>query len=125
MTRRFASFATREIEDHLNALLEATTDPMRYREAMTCLGKDLGRIVVKRVDRTEHILVVSTVEDADFLTRGLLNELSEGREPSSISIACFWNDRKSMGSRRIEIAPILRRYVEPFRAPVDAIIVLK
>jgi hypothetical protein len=125
MTRRLAHFVTPEIEHDLNELLNATTDSKRYGAAMRSLGKDLGRVVAGRVNKVEHILVVSTVEDADFLTRGLLEEISEGRDPSTISIACFWNDRKTLGTRRIEIAPILRRYVEPFRAPVDAIIVLK
>jgi hypothetical protein len=125
MTRNYSPHATAEVQEHLDALLRATTEPLAYRHVMQELGRDLGSVVARGLTKTDSALVVSTVEDADFLTRGFLESLFPKVGPANVSLTCFWNDRKTTGSQNIDIAPILRRYVEPFRAPVDVLVVLK
>lgn len=52
-------------------------------------------------------MLVCTVEDADFLARGFLEAVDVER----IVLRCFWNERRRVGDT--ELAPIIRRYVEP------------
>lgn len=58
--------------------------------------------------------------------RGVLNGLLALGGPA-VRVACFWNDRKrisgSASNFQVELAPIIRRYVEP--GEVDALLVVK
>ncbi len=120
MTRSFSDWVGTNEKKHLDELLRAVGEPTRYREAMHTLGRDLGRELVKELPKGD-VIVVSTVEDADFLARGVLEEI-EG--PRRVALACYWNERKQIGDK--ELAPIIARYEEPFVASrVAALVVLK
>lgn len=106
-------------------LLEGLTrrpPPEQYRELMVRLGHKLAKHLIERLDPAASVLVVCTNEDADFLTRGLLEEL-EGAGFSRLTLACFWNERV-----RVEFgndqAPIIRAYLEPAE-DVDTLVVVK
>ena len=122
MNRTVSEMVTPRAEDSLNELLKAKGDVPRYQEAMITLGQELGRHISSQLSQTSSVCLVFTVEDADFLARGLLKSISEVVDADNIHVVCFWNKREQLGG--VSVAPIIRRYIEPFDK-VDAVIVLK
>ena len=122
MNRTVSKMVTPRAEDSLNELLQARGDVPRYREAMTALGQELGKQLASQLSRISSVAVVFTVEDADYLARGLLESLSEVVDEANIHVVCLWNKREQLGGA--SVAPIIRRYIEPFDK-VDAVVVLK
>ena len=123
--RTYSEFVTPQTLDYLNELLVANGDEDKYRQAMYHLGGALGEQLSQELAGLSSICVVSTAEDADYLTRGLLEVLD--RLPSlDIALVCFWHERWRAGKENISVAPITRRYIEPkSKGHVDAVIVLK
>lgn len=128
MTDRFTAEANvlgAPVFDLLATLADTRTAPGPYRAAMTELGRLLGEVLAARhplKDRT--VCVAFTVEDADYLARGLIGALE--RAGAKLSLACFWNRRDNpYDIDWLDIAPIVQEYVEPLPAKVDHLIVLK
>lgn len=87
---------------------------------MRLLGAHLGERLAARL-ATPELLIVCTVEDADFLAAGVLDALPPAQKTH---LVCFWNQRQTLAGEKI--APIIKRYVEPFEsARVRQIVVLK
>jgi hypothetical protein len=111
--------------DLLATIADTHTAPGPYRAAMTELGRLLGQVLADRYamrDRT--ICVAFTVEDADFLARGLVRELE--KTGATLSLACFWNRRDNpYDIDWLDIAPIVQEYVEALPPKLDHLIVLK
>lgn len=125
MTRRIESWVPPEGRTLLDELLSAVGDPTRYRAAMVGLGRVLAGRVLTTLSPSARIAVVCTAEDADFLARGFIEvATSRLQGTGQLALVCFWNDRQRLPGA-LDIAPILRRYVEPIDAPLDAMIVLK
>lgn len=121
MTREFSNWVGASEKRHLRALLRAVGEPVRYRQAMHSLGQDLGREIARCLPAKGDVIVVCTVEDADFLARGVL-ETIEGTH--RVALTCFWNERRHIGKH--ELAPIIERYEEPFTASkIGALVVVK
>jgi hypothetical protein len=125
VTRRIEPWVPAEGRALLDQLLGAVGDPQRYRAAMVGLGRVLAGTILAGLSPKARVAVVCTAEDADFLARGFVELASDRlREPRQVALVCFWNDRQRLPGN-LDIAPILRRYVEPIEAPLDALIVLK
>lgn len=121
MTRTFSGWVGTEQKKHLAELLDAVGETGRYREAMHALGRDLGSELARHIPAKGDVVVVCTVEDADYLARGALEEIEALHR---VRLVCFWNERKHIGAR--EVAPIIARYEEPFATnSVAALVVLK
>lgn len=120
-----ASAEARELLDRL-ALPPDHTGPEAYRVAMTRLGELFVSIHAERFSGINRLLLVCTNEDADYLARGVLVGLDAGGGPA-VRVACFWNERESISGSlsglKVELAPIVRRYIEPGEA--DAFLVVK
>jgi hypothetical protein len=107
----------------LQKLLDATSESSAYRAAMVSLGGLLAQELVGALGDARHVLLVCTVEDADFLARGLITQL-EASCAAELHLTCFWNERVKMGG--MELAPIVSRYDEPrLWEQIDAVIVVK
>lgn len=108
----------------LNTLLDCKNDPERYRNAMYQLGRALGGDIANAFSSARSdIYVACTVEDADFLAKGILDVLEDTRSFKAIHFACFWNERKQLG--QFEIAPILKKYKEPSSAECQTLVIVK
>ncbi|MBA3550583.1 MAG: hypothetical protein H0T76_29255 [Nannocystis sp.] len=118
MSRSFREAITEAERIHLQGLLDAD-GPEVYRSTMQRLGEDLGRRVVDMLPERGMCMLVCTVEDADFLARGFLETVGVER----VVLRCFWNERRKLGD--FELAPIIRRYVEPGDEDVSALVVIK
>ena len=91
-----------------------------YRETMVVLGGVLGDMLSRKLPPETPVVLVCTVEDADFLASGVIEQLARHR---SVTVACFWNHRRTIGKRKV--APVLRRYVEPFPETRPVLVVVK
>ena len=128
MTRQTSNFVNndRTILTYLEILANKSIEPERYREVMEQLGNKLGQIILNRViDSSPHSLyLASTVEDADFLAKGIILQLEN--HFSNIGYACFWNKRFSpFGISDLKVAPILKKYQEPSPSNIDYLIIVK
>lgn len=118
--------ASNTIRDLLDQLRAEHTGPDAYRTAMIRLGHEFVRVHADQLAGIRQLLLICTSEDADYLGRGVLEGLAALGGPV-VRVACFWNDRQKVTGARsgvqIDLAPIVRRYVEPGEA--EAFLVVK
>lgn len=122
MSRKLTEFANRSVVTSLGLLASSDTTPEEYKRAMYSLGVEHGKMLKSKL-QNKAVGIACTVEDADFLAKGIIDGLGCG--PSSLSVACFWNKRFP-GDARMKVpdtAPIQKRYAEPSMKSVDALIV--
>lgn len=81
---------------------------------MRSLGGQLARAV--KLDPGESTALVTTPEDADFLTAGFLEQ-----SPSNTHLVCYWTDR----SDTADVATVIQRFEEPMPRKIDVVVVLK
>lgn len=111
--------------DHLATVADFTTNPIDYGDAMVGLGYLLGEALASRHSfANQTVCVAFTVEDADYLAKGLLDVIQQAG--AEVSVACFWNRRdKPFDVDWLDVAPIVQEYLEPFPSVVDHLVVLK
>lgn len=116
MNRTFTSFAEHDPEAKflVNKLLRLREDVEGYRTNMRMLGVHLADSLLPllRNELAEDICVVCTVEDADFLARGLIEELESNGFRDKTHMICMWNQR--MKKEGVSVSPVLRTYEESF-----------
>ncbi|QMT41118.1 hypothetical protein [Neisseria shayeganii] len=114
--------STAETENVLSRLT-SDTSVTEYQQAM----RDAGRILCRHfVGESKHldgpVLVVSTAEDADFLTTGFLSGLDESCLPYKLAV--FWNNHYSLPSKD-SVAPIVHEYVQEGYRECRHVVLLK
>jgi len=120
--RTYSSYASELVKGALSSLLSSKSRPSDYREAMSALGGYLGEMLSREIPRAANPLVVSTAEDADFLTSGLLSAL-ERTHPSKVHAAVFWNNHYQIPGS--SVAPIVHEYIQPGFETADCLVVVK
>ena len=85
-----------------------------YREQMRKIGKHLGSAITPSLTSkaSQDICVVCTVEDADFLARGLIDALADAGLSSHVRLTCLWNEKIRVQS--ISASPIVKEYSENY-----------
>lgn len=114
MSRQFSEHVSDIGKQYLAALADDKTGVSDYADALYQLGSELGSVLCHKIGhRDENICVACTVEDADFLAKGVIESLNACY--SQVSLACFWNQRQQLpfAQQTLSIAPILRKYREP------------
>ena len=113
------------VEQLFNELVNISTAPSRYQEVMIALGRCLGKsFSAHNTVVGKNVYVAFTVEDADFLARGLIDELRDAG--AKISVACFWNRRdQPYDIDWLDIAPIVQEYKETAPGTIDHPLMLK
>lgn len=108
------------IQAMLAQLADAKTDAGAYRLAFTGLGKELGKVISKRIPSAGSLTIVASSEDADWLMRGILDGLGH----PSAHIAVLWNIRSNtlqgnpipadspFQKEDFDIAPVVKSFVE-------------
>ena len=111
--RKWTKFArnTPEVKFLLERLItNKGTD--EYRDLMRQIGNFLAKnLIEKDLFKAEAIQVICTVEDADFLARGVIEALEEVGLKDKIRVLCLWNKR--VKDSIIPLAPIILQYEEP------------
>ena len=119
--RKYTDFITPEARTDLDTLLVPNVSVDDYRSAMYDLGSELGNLLP--TPRSERpVLVVSTSEDADFLTAGYLSTLSKRGIPYKVAV--FWNHHYALDSGE-SVAPIVRSYIQDGATSCTEIVLLK
>jgi hypothetical protein len=115
MSRLLTEHSTDNIKRLLDCLTESSTATEAYRSAMYQLGLALAPIIGKKAGNGDELVVACTVEDADYLAKGIVDGSEDSEVFSSIRLVCFWNTRVSTGERWTDdnASPIVKRYREP------------
>ncbi|VVO11467.1 hypothetical protein [Pseudomonas fluorescens] len=111
--------------DMLSSLLDASSPPKAYQDTMYRIGRLLAEKLYEehKLSSKSKVCIVSTVEDADFLSKGVYDTLSEkGQE---LYFVCVWNQRESMFDGGTTVAPIIRKFMQPGYENSDEMIVVK
>lgn len=108
----------------LERLIDPHTDAQGYRSAMTELGEELGKLLTSSMENTENIQVlVSTAEDADFLSLGIAHELS--RKDIEFKTVVLWNNHYTPCGSEKSVAPIVNSFFEQGYEQAKNIIICK
>ncbi len=118
-TRSFSNLSTPEVKKELTRLLNEPSF-VQYRDAMTKLGQQLGAAVKERIS-SKAFALVTTPEDADFLTRGMLEMLPRRRA----HLACYWTSRHHFPGRA-DVATVTQSFVDPsMPRTVETVVIAK
>jgi hypothetical protein len=125
MTRTYSNLANTNIRYLLKTLADKNSQPNLYRETMYEIGINFGESILSKIDNRHCSLYLAcTVEDADFLAKGILDSLENQVE--SLAFACFWNERFSpFEIKDLKVAPIIKKYQEPSKKNVNYLVVVK
>ena len=110
----WTTFATEPVKRLVELL--PSQDINSYRETMMslcgCLATTIATSLENENNRGKPIYIACSVEDADFLAKGLLTSLE--KTFSEIRFACFWNKStiEPDGVEDFEFSPILKQYKE-------------
>lgn len=125
MTRIYSNLANESVRVLLETLADRSVAPDTYQKTMTKIGMLLGDAILSQISDVHcNIYLACTVEDADFLAKGMLTRLE--KQLKSVAFACFWNQRFSpFEIEDLKVAPILRKYQEPVSPSVNYLIIIK
>lgn len=125
MTRTYSNLVDRSIQALLDTIADKQTSPALYQDTMTKLGILLGSAVLSQISDTQgNVYLACTVEDADFLAKGMLIPLEKHLQ--KVAFACFWNHRFSpFEIEDLKVAPIIKKYQEPVNQTVNYLIIVK
>ena len=120
MSRHFSEYTSDIGLSNLARLADSSTNAEDYSNSLYLLGKELGIVLAEQIsDKNIKLCVACTVEDADFLAKGIIESLSV--LSSDISLACFWNQRQ----QALSIAPIIKKYCEPAVKNANVLVIVK
>ena len=121
--RQFTSLANSKIKELLLSLRDGQKTSV-YRNHLFLLGMNLGINIIKKKSQTDYFYLISTVEDADFLAKGIIEILRFNDK--KFNFACFWNHREFLGEEIGSISPAIRKYIEPCQSiPNKTMIIVK
>ncbi len=127
-SRTFTADANEHTRELIEVLTNEATDPTSYRKVMHELGLALSAVLAKALATgasPKEVCLACTVEDADYLARGLLEGLEQHRPELEIRFSCFWN-KPSIDPYEfddLDIAPIIKSYKEPAKKECALVIV--
>lgn len=109
------------ILENLNILVDQNTDSDHYKDAFLRLGNSFGEIINKEIDSDAKVMICCTNEDADWLTKGLIEALNV----NNLKISVFWNITYTPNNNTdFRVAPIIKSYIEDIENP-DLLIIVK
>jgi len=117
------------VDEKINSLLDKLVDPKteseEYARVMYMLGNELGYLLLQKIDASCYkIALASTVEDADFLGKGIIDILEKNGK--KVLLTVFWNKRfKPNEENDIAVAPIIKEFHDEGYRNVDTLIIIK
>lgn len=119
------NFQEHILSENIKILLSQLTDPSlpatEYAKVMYQLGFEFGPILYQHFKEPKSITLACTVEDADFLAKGIIDYLEE--KNSTVFLTVFWNHRFKPGG--ISVAPIVKQYHEKINQVSDTLLIIK
>lgn len=126
MAREYTKgLATDPVISLLNKLIDKRIGKQEYASTLQDLGKILGGVLLDRVGTSaKRITLACTVEDADYLGRGILDVME--KHDKQIFLTVFWNQRfKPNAENGIAVAPILREFHEKGYRDSPILVIIK
>lgn len=120
--RQLSEYAegSEKVQDLLNKLAAFHTTPDDYAQSFYQLGMILSDIIKQKFNiLNSNITIACSSEDADWLSKGMLDNL----QSANTSLAVFWNLRVNPFEKET-IAPIIKSYIEPTDS-IDYLIICK
>ena len=121
--RKYKYNGRSDINSYLNKLIAPSVTVQEYRDSMYCLGKYLAETLLDKLNPNETYCIASTAEDADFLSKGLIEVLRS--RVKDVKIACFWNHHSQPVNGGESTAPLLRKFIEQGAEATENLIVTK
>jgi hypothetical protein len=89
------------------------------------LGSKLGNLIVTKIaDSDKRIALACTVEDADYLSKGIIDVLE--KKGKKVFLTVFWNKRFNPNNESdISVAPIIKEFHEEGYKDVPILIIVK
>jgi len=119
--RKFDSSVTEDIKNLLSILANKNTNSITYKDTMFKIGYFMGKELSKKLNVSGNYCVASTVEDADFLSKGVIEGIKN--TVKSVYLVCFWNDRSFVNGN--SVAPIYNKYTDEGFEKSESLIVVK
>ena len=131
--REFSRLATTDTRHLLGVLIDPNSAPAAYQSAMISLGRQLGETIAKELPapvRAQSVCLACTVEDADYLAKGVLDGLmGGGLQAESLTFVCFWNERvhgfDGSSVHSFDVAPVLKQYREKADLDNSVVVIVK
>jgi hypothetical protein len=119
-SRTYSLDANKAAVDALQDLLSATSSEY-YQKTMITLGIELGSVLRTRLENGSKCLVVSTAEDADFLSRGVRESIQSSFDTK---VVVFWNNHYSLKTGG-SVAPIVHKFMQRGYEDSDTLVIVK
>lgn len=119
MSRKFTQYAIDSVKADLEMLIDDGVSVSDYQNAMIRLGVALGEVLPEH--KNAPILLVSTSEDADYLTKGCMMALEQRDIP--FKLAVFWNHHYQIND--VSVAPITQKYLQDGWRNCQSVVLLK
>ncbi len=125
MSRQYSSIAeAHNAPGLLEKLVNLNTAPDDYGHTLFELGKEFGIALSEKIDPSKTITLACTVEDADYLCRGILDYLHSLQR--HVRLVVFWNKRfYADKEKRLPVAPIVKEYHEKGFDDSDVVVIVK
>lgn len=109
----------------LNKLVNKATESKEYAQTMYELGERFGDLILKKfADPSDKIALACTVEDADYLGKGIIDVLE--RNDRKVLLTVFWNKRLAPNKENnLSIAPIIKEFHEEGYKDVPILVIIK
>ena len=108
----------------LDKLINAQTSSAEYSIAMYGLGNVFGKIILSLAKDFGTIAIATTVEDADFLGKGIIDVLEQNGK--KVGLTVFWNKRfKPNAENNLSIAPIIKEFREKNQDKSGLLVIIK
>lgn len=110
-----------KVKNALAQLVKQDVSPVDYRMAFTELGAELGTLIAEHNPDMGKTLVVCASEDADWLAKGLKDNLHE-----DAGLAVLWTRRIVVcDNPKIEVSTIDKSYIDMVGDTCDTMIIVK
>ncbi len=125
MGRIFDTNISSRVIELLDKLVDQSTEHGEYARTMYELGLAFGPLLLHKISPSiKEIVLACTVEDADYLGRGIVDYL-EAKE-RRVLLTVFWNKRFNPNSENgIAIAPIIKEFHQEGYQKASTMIVIK
>lgn len=121
--RQYTNLAKKdpEILRSFSILTDKKSSSQIYSEAFFKLGGKLAELINLKINSSDQVVFSCATEDADWLGRGILDNLSVKK----FNLAIFWNLRtRPFNDDNLVVAPIIKSYIEDIKS-CDTLIICK
>jgi hypothetical protein len=125
MGRVLENSVNENIGSLLDQLIDQKTESKEYAQVMYKLGNEFGSLLIEKIGLSnKSVALACTVEDADFLGKGIIDVLEQSGK--KVFLTVFWNKRfKPNEENDFAVAPIIKEFHDEGYKSVSTLIIIK